>query len=789
MLLRSLRSTRPTPLSFFLLSAGLLLAAADAHALISYSGRGIGVRAVVGGGQVQTIADTGELPATGGSLSDAVVLAEIPGLLSAAAVEASTDGAGNQSQTQASITDLEILLPGLVIGVDLLQSEATAGCTGTSPSVNGGATIVNLVIGGTPIVVDGTPNQTILLPLGLGQIVLNQQLPSTNGSAAAIDVNALRLQVPSLGIDVALASSHADIDCDAQTGCVPPTLFSGRATVVDANVLGVQNNLVDTGPLPATGGLLQSSLVTANLPGLLTAAALAASTAGSGDQSASDATISQLNLTVAGIGITADVVTSMAEASCTPGGPVVDGDSVIVNLVVAGLPVVIDGTPNQTVALPLGLGQIVINEQISSVTSTTGAIDVTALRVTATGIASVAVSHTHADVTCGVPPRTYSGRGIVARVRTTLPPLDNTIGDTGALPPQGGNLVSSLPSINLPAILSATLLQSTASGAGNQSSSTAGLANVNVLAGLVRANVIGSTATATCTGSTASVSGSSQIANLLVGGVPINVTGQPNQVVPLIVGSLILNEQVSTVAGDDAEIDVNALRITGAGLADVTLGSTHADVHCDPAPACPPQPTPTPGPTPTPPGPTPTQPPGPTPTPRPGPTPTPRPTVTAAPTPTPRPGPPQPTAAICHHNCPDKIRLTSGLDNLNVKSAFGPGTVLSPATESFRIVLRNANGVIYQATLQPGDLVARGGKFRFVDKGARRGTGIRGGLSRVELSEAKGGVGTRVLIEAFGDLNAATLPVMTVEITVGNDTIAYTETWQQKGYGWYLPHR
>jgi hypothetical protein len=150
---------------------------------------------------------------------------------------------------------------------------------------------------------------------------------------------------------------------------------------------------------------------------------------------------------------------------------------------------------------------------------------------------------------------------------------------------------------------------------------------------------------------------------------------------------------------------------------------------------------------------------------------------------------PQPTAAVCHHNCPDKIRLTPGLDSLNVKSGFGPSTVLSPATESFRIVLRNANGVIYQAILQPGDLVARGSKFRFVDKGARRGSGIRGGLSRVELSTAKGGLGTRVLVEAFGDLNAATLSVMTVEITVGNDTIAYTATWEQKGYGWYLAHR
>jgi len=36
---------------------------------------------------------------------------------------------------------------------------------------------------------------------------------------------------------------------------------------------------------------------------------------------------------------------------------------------------------------------------------------------------------------------------------------------------------------------------------------------------------------------------------------------------------------------------------------------------------------------------------------------------------------------------------------------------------------------------------------------------------------------------------AQALSVMTVEITVGNDTIDYTQPWQQKAYGWYLPHR
>lgn len=767
--LRSNRSLLPRLLSLSAFAA-VLAGAARADALVAYSGRGIGVRALVANGQAQTIADTGELPAAGGSLSDSVVAAAVPGLLGAAVVDAATTGGANQSHTEAGITDLDVTLPGLAIAVDLLESEATARCSGATPSTSGGATILSLTIGGTPVVVDGTPNQTIPLPLGLGQIVLNQQTVFTSGSVATIDVNALRVLVPSLGIDVALASSHADVDCNVPTSCVAPVLFSGRATVVDATLLGESDALVDTGPLPSRGGLLQSSLLMANLPGLLTASTLAASTTGSGTQSTSDATIASLALTVAGLGISADVATSMAEASCTGGGPTVAGDSVVLNLVVAGTPIAITGTPNQVVPLPLGLGQIVIDEQQSTVGATAAAIDVSALHVYVNGIGDVAVSHTHADVTCVPPPRTFSGRGIIARATTTVPPLDNTIGDTGALPAQGGSLSSSLPSISLPGVLSADLVQSSTSGGGPQSTTSTQLADVDLLASLVHASVVSSNATASCSGSTASVSGASQIANLTVGGLPIIVTGAPNQVVPLLVGTLVLNEQTGGAAGSNGALTVNALHLTAAGIADVVVGSSHADIDCDAdaLPACPPQPTPTP-------------PPGPTPTPTP-PRPTPTPTPAGA-------GPaPAPTTGVCHHNCPDKIRFRSGLDQLAVKTGFAPGVALDPANQAFRIVLRNASGVLYDASLQPGDLVLRGKKFRFTDKGARRGTGIRGGVSRVEVSQAPNG-GIRVNVEAFADLTAATLAEMTVQVTIGDDAVAYTEIWQQKPYGWYLPHR
>src|SRR5712691_4918800 len=48
--------------------------------------------------------------------------------------------------------------------------------------------------------------------------------------------------------------------------------YSGQATVVNATVLGMTPVLLsDTGPLPSSGGALETSLLEATVPGLLTA--------------------------------------------------------------------------------------------------------------------------------------------------------------------------------------------------------------------------------------------------------------------------------------------------------------------------------------------------------------------------------------------------------------------------------------------------------------------------------------------------------------------------------------
>ena len=102
--------------------------------------------------------------------------------------------------------------------------------------------------------------------------------------------------------------------------------------------------------------------------------------------------------------------------------------------------------------------------------------------------------------------------------------------------------------------------------------------------------------------------------------------------------------------------------------------------------------------------------------------------------------------------------------------------------------MRNQGGIVYQASLLPGDLVKSTDGFNFKDRNAHLGLGIRSGLSLVRIGPVPGGTGTRVNVEAYANLSAATDSVMTVEIRVGAHRLGYTKTWQPKRYGWYLFH-
>jgi hypothetical protein len=191
----------------------------------------------------------------------------------------------------------------------------------------------------------------------------------------------------------------------------PAVAFSGQATVLRVTTHGITDittTVSDTGPLPPSGGALETSLLTVSVPGLIAADVAHATTIGQADRARSEASVADVSLTAGGNTITADFLRSSAMAVCTTGGPAVSGSSDIAALVINGQTIAVSGQPNQTITLPAGV-EVIINEQSSSISGNTGSITVNALHVivpTLLGVAGadVVVSSAHADVVCqGVP--------------------------------------------------------------------------------------------------------------------------------------------------------------------------------------------------------------------------------------------------------------------------------------------------------------------------------------------------------------------------------------------------
>jgi hypothetical protein len=134
----------------------------------------------------------------------------------------------------------------------------------------------------------------------------------------------------------------------------------------------------------------EASQVTGSIPSLLGAEVLSASTIAWPNQVASQASLANLNLGIAGVGISANFV--MAEASQVAGAAGT-GTTTISNLLVNGIPIAVTGAPNQIVGIPGG--KVVINEQTIS---STGTAVVNALHVTVAGVADVVIASATAGI-------------------------------------------------------------------------------------------------------------------------------------------------------------------------------------------------------------------------------------------------------------------------------------------------------------------------------------------------------------------------------------------------------
>ena len=158
---------------------------------------------------------------------------------------------------------------------------------------------------------------------------------------------------------------------------------------------------------------------------------------------------------------------------------------------------------------------------------------------------------------------------------------------TVSLPASGGGpFTNSLVSVSVPNYLSTGLLEVStqgATGASGFATSSASVANANVLNGVLKATAIRSTCTSTESGSTGSTTLVGAVL-ALPGTSPVNLAANPapNTTIQVDGIKVVLNEQTTSSSG----ITVNAVHITLSGLlgsGDIYISQSRCGVAATPA--------------------------------------------------------------------------------------------------------------------------------------------------------------------------------------------------------------
>ena len=366
------------------------------------------------------VADTGPLPSAGGNITLSSAGTSVSGVLSVGSSNVSTSGSSSVSQSTASVNTININVLGNTITADVVS--ATTNCSCPAAACSGSTSITNLVINGSPTTVTGSVNQTVALPAGVGNVLINEHISDGNSET----VNAIHIFVTAVDTtttDIIVASARSGIDCGVMPP--PPHLFSGYGRSVDVTQTIVTPSvflssiIADTGWLPSSGGVITATTAGAGVSTLVTTSAATSSTSGGPDggninTTQSDSEVDQLGINAlsGAVVIGATVVKSNTQCSCSLGVPTCSGSAVLTNLSVqvsgSAVPITITGSPNQVQTIPVGvLGFITltINEQISSGADN---FTVNALRVdmNLTGLAatSVIISAAHSGISCAIIP-------------------------------------------------------------------------------------------------------------------------------------------------------------------------------------------------------------------------------------------------------------------------------------------------------------------------------------------------------------------------------------------------
>jgi hypothetical protein len=175
----------------------------------------------------------------------------------------------------------------------------------------------------------------------------------------------------------------------------------------------------------------------------------------------------------------------------------------------------------------------------------------------------------------------YGGEAYGAFSPGLVPP----VADTGPLPSGGGVLTAHLDMFSFMGVVTSGALDAQTMGSGGMVSSEASVArfhadlrplNINFVAD---ADLIQAHVTANGTTSPLGVSGSAMFTNLIVNGAAVSGQVPANTVVDLgAVGSLVLNEETTSLSSTDADIMVTAIHVHLSAGVDIFLGHVESDI-------------------------------------------------------------------------------------------------------------------------------------------------------------------------------------------------------------------
>jgi hypothetical protein len=142
----------------------------------------------------------------------------------------------------------------------------------------------------------------------------------------------------------------------------------------------------------------------------------------------------------------------------------------------------------------------------------------------------------------------------------------------------------------------------------------------------------------------------------------------------------------------------------------------------------------------------------------------------------------------CNPNCTGRIardpasivfnvRRTT-IDRLSVNGLILPVVPINPSTSPLGVRLSNANGLIYSLELPAGAMVTSGRAYKFRNRHAK----VNGGFSEFTFRPHRDGY--RIKLATYGDLSAATLAQMTVEVYFGGQQFVHSAVWDQTKRGW-----